>query len=94
MKIETINKNLRELNLDGSASSCVRANVIAHLATYQRSVQYSGVVDVGSLFGAYSGLSWLTGYLEGLNNTPPSVLKFLGQALASVFELYQKHRGI
>lgn len=94
MKIETITKNLRELCIGGTTAGSVRANVIAHLATYQRSVQYDGVVDVGSLFGAYSGLSWLTGYLEGLNSTPPSVLKFLGQALASVFELYEQHRGV
>lgn len=94
MNIETISKNLRELCIcESNTINSLRANTIAHLATYQRSVQ-SGDVNVGSLFGAYSSLLRLTGYLEGLNNTPPSVLKFLGQALASVFELYEQHKGV
>lgn len=91
-----IRKELAKIKFAADHARLYKANTMAHLSTYERSVASGGEMDLSALFAVYNYLVWLGDHVHEIDDKQvlPSQRLFLADAVAFIFETYEKQRGI
>lgn len=87
-----IRRELAKINFTTAHAKVCKANAIAHLLTYERSVASGGEMDLSALFAVYNYLVWLLGHVREIDDKQvlPSECLFLADAMAFIFNIYEK----
>lgn len=96
LSIQKIRRELEKISFSTAHAKIYKANAIAHLSTYERSVASGGEIDLSALFAVYCHLSWLIDHVHEIDDKQvlPSQRLFLAEALTLVFETYEQQRGV
>ena len=91
-----IRRELASLRLTTAHAQVTKANAIAHLATYERSVHTSAELDLGALQEACNCLSWLIDHVQCINDRQvlPSGRQFLADALRQCVHTHREQSGV
>lgn len=91
-----IRRELAKISFSTAHAKIYKANAIAHLSTYERSVASGGEIDLPALFAVYNYLVWLCDHVHEIDDKQvlPSQRLFLSDAVAFIFEAYEKQRGV
>ncbi|AKG12276.1 hypothetical protein [Moraxella bovoculi] len=91
-----IRRELAKISFSTEHARIYKANAIAHLLSYQRSVASGGEIDLSALFAVYNYLVWLCDHVHEIDDKQvlPSQRLFLAEALAFVFDAYEQQRGV
>lgn len=91
-----IRKELAKIQFAADHARLYKANTMAHLSTYERSIESGGEIDLSSLYAVYCHLAWLADHVRLVHDkqVKPSQRVFLADAVAFIFETYEKQRGI
>lgn len=91
-----VRSELVKINFTTTHAKMYKANAIAHLLTYERSVASGGEIDLPALFSVYCHLAWLSDHVRLIydKRVPPPQRIFLADALAFVFNTYEKQKGV
>lgn len=91
-----IRRELAKISFSTEHARIYKANAIAHLLSYQRSVASGGEIDLSALFAVYNHLVWLCDHVHEIDDKQvlPSQRLFLAEALAFVFDAYEQQRGV
>lgn len=68
INITQIQRGLRKIQLSTEHGRCVKANTIAHLQAYARSVRATDAFDVGALGAAIIGMNWLSEHIRQIDD--------------------------
>lgn len=68
INITQIKRGLRKIQLSTEHGRCVKANTIAHLQAYARSVRATDAFDVGALGAAIIGMNWLSEHIRQIDD--------------------------
>lgn len=91
-----IRRELAKISFSAEHARIYKASAIAYLLTYERSVASGGEIDLSALFAIYNYLVWLADHVRLVHDkqVKPSQRVFLADAVAFIFETYEKQRGI
>ncbi|ELA08758.1 hypothetical protein MOMA_00050 [Moraxella macacae 0408225] len=87
-----VRSQLAKINFTTDHAKIYKANAIAHLLTYERSVANGSEIDLSALFAVYCHLAWLSDHVHLIHDkrVPPPQRIFLADALAFIFNTYEK----
>lgn len=91
-----IRRELAKISFGTAHAKIYKANAITHILTYEKSVASQGVIDLSALFVVYCHLSWLSNHVREIDDKQvlPSECLFLADAMAFIFNIYEKQRGV
>lgn len=91
-----IRRELAKINFTTAHAKVCKANTITHMLRYEKSVASQGEIDLSALFAVYCHLSWLSNHVREINDKQvlPSERLFLADAMAFIFNIYEKQRGV
>lgn len=91
-----IRRELAKISFSTAHAKIYKANAIAHLLTYERSVASGGEMDLSALFAVYNYLVWLCDHVHEIDDKQvlPSQRLFLADAAVFVFETYEMQKGV
>lgn len=91
-----IRRELAKISFSAEHARIYKASAIAHILSYQRSVASGGEMDLSALFAVYNYLVWLCDHVHEIDDKQvlPSERLFLADAVAFVFETYEKQKGV
>lgn len=91
-----IRRELAKISFSTAHAKIYKNTAIAHLLTYERSVASGGEIDLSALFAVYNYLVWLSDHVHEIDDKQvlPTERLFLADAVAFVFETYEKQRGV
>lgn len=91
-----IRRELAKISFSAEHARIYKASAIAHLLSYQQSMASGGEIDLSALFAIYNYLVWLSDHVHEIDDKQvlPSQRLFLADAVAFIFETYEKQRGI
>lgn len=96
MKTSAIRRELSLMAFSAEHARITKANIIAHLLTYERSVASGGEMDLSALFTVYNYLVWLSDHVHEIDDKQvlPSQRLFLADAVAFIFKTYETQKGV
>lgn len=91
-----LRRELATLTFTTAHARDVKNNTIYHLLTYERSVSSGGEIDFPALYAVCQHIEWLSDHVREIDDKQvlPSQRLFLADAVAFVFETYEKQRGV
>lgn len=91
-----IRKELAKIKFATDHARLYKANTIAHLLTYERSVESGGEIDLSSLYSVYCHLAWLADHVRLVHDkqVKPSQRVFLANAITFIFNTYEMQKGV
>ena len=89
INIAQIQRGLRKIQLSTEHGRCAKANIIAHLQTYERSIRATDAFDVGALGAAIIGMNWLSEHIRQIDDK--KVLPRQRMAIIEAVQLCQSH---
>ena len=89
-------RELTKISFSTAHARDAKNNTICHLVTYERSVASGGEINLSALFAVYNYLVWLLGHVHEIDDKQvlPSQRLFLADAMAFIFNIYEKQRGV
>lgn len=96
LTLTKIHRVLMTLKFSTAHALDAKNNTICHLLTYERSLASGGEINLSSLFAVYNYLVWLLGHVHEIDDKQvlPSQRLFLADAMAFIFNIYEKQRGV
>lgn len=96
LTLTKIHRELMSLKFSTAHARDGKNDAICHLLTYERSVASGGKINLSSLFAVYNYLVWLLGHVHEIDDKQvlPSQRLFLADAMAFIFNIYEKQRGV
>lgn len=96
MQTAKIRQNLRGINFSTEHARITKANIIAHLLGFERSLKNNGEIDLTALFNACQHIAWLCHHVRTIDDKQvlPSQRLFLADAYIGLIKLYEKYRCI
>lgn len=91
-----IRKELAKIKFGTDHARLYKANTIAHLSTYERSMESGGEIDLSSLYAVYCHLAWLADHVRLVHDkqVKPSQRVFLANAITFIFNTYEMQKGV
>lgn len=91
-----IRRELAKISFSTAHAKIYKANAIAHLLTYERSVASGGEMDLSALFAVYNHLVWLCDHVHEIDDKQvlPSERLFIANALFYAFNTYNTQKGV
>lgn len=91
-----IRKELAKIKFSTAHARLYKANTIAHLSTYEGSMESSGEIDLSSLYAVYCHLAWLADHVRLVHDkqVKPSQRVFLANAITFIFNTYEMQKGV
>ncbi|UZA15595.1 hypothetical protein LP109_07915 [Moraxella bovis] len=91
-----IRRELAKISFTTAHAKIYKANAIAHLLAYERSVASGGEIDLSALFAVYNYLVWLSNHVHEINDKQllPSERLFIANALGYVSSTYNTQRSV
>lgn len=91
-----IRRELAKINFGTAHAKIYKANAIAHLLAYERSVASGGEMDLSVLFAVYNYLVWLLGHVHEIDDKQvlPSQRLFLADAVVFILKTYEMQKGV
>ncbi len=68
INIAQIQRGLRKIQLSTEHGRCAKADTIAHLQAYARSIRAADAIDVGALGAAIVGMNWLFEHIRQIDD--------------------------
>lgn len=96
MKTSVIRRELRLMAFSTEHARITKANIIAHLLGYERSIANSGEIDLVALYNACQHIAWLCNHVQAIDDKQvlPSQRVFLADAYTACYEMYEKQSGV
>lgn len=96
LTLAKIRRELAKISFSTAHAKIYKANAIAHLLTYERSVASGGEMNLSALFAVYNYLVWLCDHVQKIDDKQvlPSQRPFLADAVVFVFETYEMQKGV
>ena len=96
LTLTKIHRVLMTLKFSTAHARDAKNNTICHLVTYERSVASGGEINLSALFAVYNYLVWLLSHVHEIDDKQvlPSQRLFLADAMAFIFNIYEKQRGV
>lgn len=91
-----LRRELAKISFSTAHARDAKNNTICHLVTYEHSVASGGEINLSALFAVYNYLVWLLGHVHEIDDKQvlPSQRLFLADAMAFIFNIYEKQRGV
>lgn len=96
MNVSAIRHELKLMTFSTEHARISRANIIAHLLGYERSLASGGEIDLVSLFNVCQHIAWLCNHIQAIDDKQvlPSQRIFLADAYAACYQMYEKQSGV